>query len=627
MPVFPKRRFQHGAITCERCARALGPRREQRIGRAFTACIHVETPKWCPSAVRRSAAAERDRFVLSLRPAGRRHDPWRYQDVIVEDERDADGPYRRVATVFLTGRECPWRCAMCDLWRHTIDDDTPAGADSRASDAPRGTRSRHAGRRRHAPEAVQRGQLLRSPRGAGSRLRRRGAALAGLERVIVESHPALVGAARRSLSRRARRARAPNGAAMSLEVAMGLETAHPAALERLHKRMTFETFATAAASRVQRGVALRVFLLVSPPFVPPDEQDAWLLQSIERAFSCGASVVSLVPTRLGQRRDGSAGGRRPFPGAAARRHRAQRARSRLTRAARAAASSSTCGTSSASSRLPALLRPTPGAAAPHQSRTERPPGSRAMPAERGCGPDGSAGRRSTPTSRSSAPDSPARSWRSRSRRRGQRVVLVERGRHPRFAIGESSTPLANLLLEELADRYDLPRLRPFSKWGTWQRARPDVAAVSSAASVSSSTAPASIHRRRRARAPAAGGGQPARRDRRHPLVSARLRSCARARGAGRGRDLPGRHASGAHVSSMTAPACGSRDRPGRTVRDRRWLRGRCQRAPRLPAPGAEPGSARCAGFPDAGSLRALRGRGRWDDAGWRPSGAAALPCR
>ena len=54
-------------------------------------------------------------------------------------------------------------------------------------------------------------------------------------------------------------------------------------------------------------------------------------------------------------------------------------------------------------------------------------------------------------------------------------MLVERGRHPRFAIGESSTPLANLLLEELSDRYDLPGIRPFSKWGSWQRARPDVA--------------------------------------------------------------------------------------------------------------------------------------------------------
>jgi FADH2 O2-dependent halogenase len=61
------------------------------------------------------------------------------------------------------------------------------------------------------------------------------------------------------------------------------------------------------------------------------------------------------------------------------------------------------------------------------------------------------------------------------RQTGRRVVLIERGRHPRFAIGESSTPLANLLLEELADRYGLSRIRPFSKWGTWQRERPDVA--------------------------------------------------------------------------------------------------------------------------------------------------------
>ena len=60
------------------------------------------------------------------------------------------------------------------------------------------------------------------------------------------------------------------------------------------------------------------------------------------------------------------------------------------------------------------------------------------------------------------------------RRQGQRVALIDRTRHPRFAIGESSTPLANLLIEELADRYDLPRLRAFSKWGTWQATHPQV---------------------------------------------------------------------------------------------------------------------------------------------------------
>lgn len=59
---------------------------------------------------------------------------------------------------------------------------------------------------------------------------------------------------------------------------------------------------------------------------------------------------------------------------------------------------------------------------------------------------------------------------------GRSVVLLERGSHPRFAIGESTTPLANLLLEQLCDRYGLERVRPLSKWGTWQAAHPQLAA-------------------------------------------------------------------------------------------------------------------------------------------------------
>jgi tetracycline 7-halogenase / FADH2 O2-dependent halogenase len=61
-----------------------------------------------------------------------------------------------------------------------------------------------------------------------------------------------------------------------------------------------------------------------------------------------------------------------------------------------------------------------------------------------------------------------------ARRLGYRVMLFERGRHPRFAIGESASPLAGVLIEQLADRHDLPRLRPLSAFGTWQRAYPDV---------------------------------------------------------------------------------------------------------------------------------------------------------
>ena len=62
-----------------------------------------------------------------------------------------------------------------------------------------------------------------------------------------------------------------------------------------------------------------------------------------------------------------------------------------------------------------------------------------------------------------------------ARRLGRSVVLIERGRHPRFAIGESSTPLANLLWEELARRYNLPGLLALAKWGSWQRTYPGIA--------------------------------------------------------------------------------------------------------------------------------------------------------
>lgn len=61
-----------------------------------------------------------------------------------------------------------------------------------------------------------------------------------------------------------------------------------------------------------------------------------------------------------------------------------------------------------------------------------------------------------------------------ARRLGKTVLLVERGRHPRFAIGESTSPLANLLLEQIALRYDLPRLLPLTTFGSWQRTYPQI---------------------------------------------------------------------------------------------------------------------------------------------------------
>lgn len=57
---------------------------------------------------------------------------------------------------------------------------------------------------------------------------------------------------------------------------------------------------------------------------------------------------------------------------------------------------------------------------------------------------------------------------------GLSAVLIDRASHPRFAIGESSTPNADLILLQIAREYDLPRIAPLAKYGTWQAAYPEV---------------------------------------------------------------------------------------------------------------------------------------------------------
>ena len=57
---------------------------------------------------------------------------------------------------------------------------------------------------------------------------------------------------------------------------------------------------------------------------------------------------------------------------------------------------------------------------------------------------------------------------------GLRSVLIDKGSHPRFAIGESSTPMANLILEGLSQRYNLPRLSPLCNYGSWKKAYPEI---------------------------------------------------------------------------------------------------------------------------------------------------------
>jgi radical SAM enzyme (TIGR01210 family) len=240
----------------------------------------------------------RDRFVIEHRGGRPSHDPWHYQDLIIDDELGPDGRIARVAAVLLTGRECPWRCAMCDLWKYTVPSDTPTGAIPHQIVQARD----EIARRR---EEVTQLKLYNSgsffdPRAVPeSDYPAVAEQLVSLDRVIVESHPALIGPRLHRFQRSLAKRRGTDARGVELEVAMGLETAHPGALELLHKGMTLDTFRVAADALHRAGVALRVFLLIQPPFIEPRLQDAWLLESVAVSFASGATAVSLVPTRPG----------------------------------------------------------------------------------------------------------------------------------------------------------------------------------------------------------------------------------------------------------------------------------------------------------------------------------------
>jgi radical SAM enzyme (TIGR01210 family) len=232
------------------------------------------------------SAAERDRWILERRPVAESSlDPQRPWAFFTEDEYSKEGTVVPVATVFLTNRECPWRCLMCDLWRNTLSETVPVGA---------------------IPAQIDYA-LARVPNGRQIKLYNSGSffdpraipvedfgAIAervkSFERVIVENHPALVG---ESALRFCDLLQAP------LEVAMGLETVHPEILPRLNKRMSLSQFASAARFLQEHQIDMRAFILVKPPFMQEAEAVEWAARSIDFAFECGATAVTLIPTRSG----------------------------------------------------------------------------------------------------------------------------------------------------------------------------------------------------------------------------------------------------------------------------------------------------------------------------------------
>ena len=69
-----------------------------------------------------------DAWILGRRPAREPRDAYLPYEYFVEEECAAGGGVEPVATVFLTNKECPFRCVMCDLWRNTLTETVPLGA-------------------------------------------------------------------------------------------------------------------------------------------------------------------------------------------------------------------------------------------------------------------------------------------------------------------------------------------------------------------------------------------------------------------------------------------------------------------------------------------------------------------
>jgi radical SAM enzyme (TIGR01210 family) len=226
-----------------------------------------------------------DEWVLARRPPHEPPPADRPHAYLLEQEPAADGRLVDVATLFLTNRECPFRCLMCDLWKYTRPTSVAPG---------------------QIPHQIRQA-LARLPPARHLKLYNAGsffdplaippadyaevARLAGpFERVIVECHPRLVGRRFRTFRRLL---------AAELEVALGLETAHPEVLARLNKRMTLDDFARAVRAVRTEGAHARAFILVRPPFLTDEEGLDWAKRSLDYAFSVGVECCSLIPTRAG----------------------------------------------------------------------------------------------------------------------------------------------------------------------------------------------------------------------------------------------------------------------------------------------------------------------------------------
>ena len=226
-----------------------------------------------------------DAEILAARPAKNSIDVNRPYAFLVEPEYSAAGRIDDVATIFLTNRECPFRCLFCDLWKNTTDERVPLGAIPAQID--------YALQRLPPAEHVK---LYNSGNffDAQAIPPEDHAAIAervhDFQTVIVENHPRLC---------RQDCVEFHKLIQTQLEIAIGLETIHPEILPRLNKQMTLDDFQRAVEFLISNDISVRAFILLRPPTLSEHEGIDWALRSVEFAFELGVGCCSVIPTRDG----------------------------------------------------------------------------------------------------------------------------------------------------------------------------------------------------------------------------------------------------------------------------------------------------------------------------------------
>lgn len=204
---------------------------------------------------------------------------------LVEHEHMLSGDIEQVGTIFLSNKECSFKCLMCDLWKNTTDASVPEGAIPKQLD--------------HALEKMQGIKHLKLynsgsffdhkaiPPSDYPEIANR---VSKMETLIVESHPKLIG--QNVLDFR-------DALEPELVVALGLETVHPEVLEKLNKQMTLADFNKAVRFLSRNRIRSRAFILIKPPFMNEEEGVFWAKRSLEVAFEAGVECCVVIPVRGG----------------------------------------------------------------------------------------------------------------------------------------------------------------------------------------------------------------------------------------------------------------------------------------------------------------------------------------